>query len=210
MTILISSTERRKAAHNDKSHSTLTLITPVRTAGTFNSGNNLLPREVEELERLGIPPDALAGPIPVRAGFVVFDEYGFEFEQHSKHGTEGARAFLYLVTDHQGVARDFIAWAPQLGKLTTWLNRAWALGEEKINDPRLTDHGALPVHRTPVGWLKARREGICLVRPQAAAHWLCDAGPLLAEDKAHGDELDQILTRPAPRIIIPSQFKKAS
>jgi hypothetical protein len=188
----------------------LTLITPKRTEQTFYCSSPLLPREVEELERLGIPADTLAGPVPVGAGYVVFDEYGFEFEQHTKHGTEGTRAFLFLVTDHQGVARDVVAWAPQLSKLTTWLGRAWALGEEKINDPRLTDHGALPVHRTPVCWLKARREGICLVRPQAAAHWLCDAGPLLAEDEAHGEELDQILTRPAPRILIPSSFKKAS
>jgi hypothetical protein len=191
--------------------SKLSLITPVRTVGTFNSSNNLLPREVEELERLGIQADALAGPIPVRAGYVVFDELGFEFEQHDKHGTEGTRAFLFLITDHQGVARDVVAWAPQLGKLTTWLGRAWALGEETIYRPRLTDHEALPVHRTPTGWLKARREGICLVRPAAAAHYLCDTGPVLAEDEAHGEELDQILTRPAPRILIPSsQFKKAS
>jgi hypothetical protein len=189
----------------------LTLITPVRTAGTFNSNSKLLPREVEELKRLGVPPDALEGPVPVRAGYVVFDELGFEFEHHSKHGTEGTRAFLFLVTDHQGVARDVVGWAPQLGKLTTWLNRAWALGQETVDRPRLTDHGALPVHRGPDGWLKARREGICIVRPQAAAHWLCDAGPLLAEDEAHGDELDRLLTRPAPRIIVPStSFKKAS
>jgi hypothetical protein len=189
----------------------LPLFTPDRITETFYSNHPLLPREVEELERLGIPPDTLAGPIPVGAGYVVFVEHGFEFEHHNKDGTEGTRAFLFLVTDGQGVARDVIAWAPLLGQLTTWLGRAWALGEEKIWSPRLTDHGALPVHRTPVGWLKARREGICLVRPAAAAHYLNDAGPLLAEDEAHGDELDQILTRLKPRILIPSsQFKKAS
>jgi len=104
-----------------------------------------------------------------------------------------------------------VAWSPSLGKQATWPGRAWSLGEETIWHPRLTDHERLQVHRTPVCWLKARREGICIVRPQAAAHWLCDAEPLLAEDAAHGDELDRLLTRPAPRILIPSsQFKKAS
>lgn len=189
----------------------LTLITPKRIEQTFYCSHPLLPREVEEVEQLGIPPDTLAGPIPVGAGYVIFDELGFVFDHHTGHSAVGTRAFLFLITDHQGVARDVIAWAPQLGKLTTWLNRAWALGEETIYRPRLTDHEALPVHRTPVGWLKARREGVCLVRPRAASHYLCDTGPLLAEDEAHGDELDRLLTRPAPRILIPSsQFKKAS
>jgi hypothetical protein len=189
----------------------LSLITPERIEQTFYSSHPLLPREVEELERLGIPPDTLAGPVSVGAGYVIFDEHGFEFEHHSKHGAEGTRAFLFLVTDHQGVARDIVAWAPQLGKLTTWLNRAWALGEETIYSPRLTDHGALPVHRSPVGWLQARREGICLVRPQAAAHYLDDASPLLAEDDNHGGELKRLLTRPAPRILVHvSNLRKAS
>lgn len=160
--------------------------------------------------RLGISADALSGPNPVKAGYVLFDELGFEFEQHDKHGTEGVRAFLFLITDSRGVARDVVAWAPKLGKLTTWLNRAWALGEDSIYAPRLSDDGGLPIWRTPVGWLKARRNGICLVRPKAAAHYLCDAGPLIAEDAAHGAELKQILTRPAPRILVPTPIKKAA
>jgi hypothetical protein len=181
------------------------------TRGIFEASNNLLPREVEELERLSVPADALAGPIPVKAGRVVFDDLGFEFEHHHKHGTEGVRAFLFLITDSQGVARDVVAWAPQLGKLTTWFNRAWALGEETVYQPRLSPHGKLPVWRSPVCWLRARREGICLVRPAAAAHYLDDAGPLAAEDDEHGVELMQLLTRPPPRILVPvSKLKKVT
>jgi hypothetical protein len=183
-------------------------ITPTRTAGIFNASNNLRPREVVELESMGILADALAGPVPVRSGYIVFDELGFEFEQHHHHGEEGVRAFLFLVTDGEGVARDVVAWSPFLNKLTTWLNRAWALGEEAVYRPRLSPQGGLPVWRSPVGWLKARRKGLCLVRPKAAAHYLDDAGPLLAEDAAHGAELKQLLTRPAPRILIPSSPNK--
>jgi hypothetical protein len=106
------------------------------------------------------------------------------------------------------VARDVVAWSPSLNKLTTWLNRAWALGEEAVYQPRLSPQGELPVWRSPVGWLKARRKGLCLVRPKAAAYYLDDAGPLLAEDTAHGAELKQLLTRPAPRILIPSSPNK--
>ncbi len=186
----------------------MSIITPVRTAGTFDSHNDLRPHEVAELEGMGIPADALVGPIPVRSGYVVYDELGFEFEQHHPHGMEGVRAFLFLVTDGQGVARDVVAWSPSLNKLTTWLNRAWALGEEAAYRPRLSPQGELPVWRSPVGWLKAGRKGLCLVRPKAAAHYLDDAGPLLAEDMAHGAELKQLLTRPAPRILIPSSPNK--
>ncbi len=189
----------------------MTLITSTCISGTFDASNNLLPREVEALERIGVPADALAGPVPVRAGHVVFDDLGFEFEHHTKIETEVVRALLFLVTDHQGVARDVVAWAPGLGKLTTWLGRAWALGEETIYQPRLSEHGALPVWRSAADWLRARRKGICLVRPRAAAHYLCDAGPLLAEDADHGAELKQLLTRPAPRILIPSlRLQKAA
>ena len=186
----------------------MSVITPIRTTGIFNASNNLRPQDVAELERMGIPADALAGPVPVRSGYVVFDELGFEFEQHHRHGAEGVRAFLFLITDGQGVARDVVAWSPSLNRLTTWLGRAWALGEEAVYRPRLSPQGELPVWRSPMGWLKARRKGLCLVRPKAAAHYLDDAGPLLAEDTAHGSELKQLLTRPAPRILIPSSPNK--
>jgi hypothetical protein len=183
-------------------------ITPVRTAGTFDSHNDLRPHEIAEMEGMGIPADALAGPVPVRSGYVVFDELGFEFEHHHRYGQEGVRAFLFLVTDGQGVARDVVAWSPSLNKLTTWLGRAWALGEEAVYRPRLSPQGELLMWRSPVGWLKARRKGLCLVRPKAAAYYLDDAGPLLAEDTAHGAQLKQLLARPAPRILIPSSPNK--
>ncbi len=185
-------------------------MSPTRTSGTFHANPNLLPREVAELERMGIPADTLAGPTPVRAAYVVFDEASFEFEQHHKHGVEGVRALCFLVTDSHGQACDVVAWAPQIGKLATWLNRAWALGEEAALRPRLSEDGGLPVWRSPVGWLRARRKGLCLVRPTAAAHYLDCAGPLIAEDATHGAELKQLLTRPAPRILVPSPSKKAA
>ncbi|WP_262299650.1 hypothetical protein [Microvirga sesbaniae] len=181
---------------------------PARTAGTFNAISNLLPREVTEMERLGIPADALAGPTPVKASYIVFDNGGFEFEHHHKHGVEGVRAFLFLVSDSLGLARDVVAWAPQMNRLATWLGLAWALGEELAYRPRLSD--GLPVWRSPVEWLRARRDGLCLVRSHVAAHYLDCAGPLLAEDAAHGAELRQLLTRPAPRILIPSSSRKTA
>ncbi|ANY78465.1 hypothetical protein BB934_09670 [Microvirga ossetica] len=179
-------------------------------SGTFDASNNLLPRDVEAFVRSGVAPDTLAGPVPVRAGYVVFDALGFEFDHHTN--TEaGVRAYLFLILDHQGVARDVVAWAPKRKLLATWLGRAWALGEECAFSTRLTEHRALPVWRSPINWLRAGRKGVCLVRPEAAAHYLCDAGPFLAEDAAHGAEIKQLLTRPAPCIVLPATpIKKAA
>jgi hypothetical protein len=185
-------------------------ITPARTSGTFDASNNLTPRDVALFERNGVAANVLAGPVPVRSGYVHFDAAGFEFDHHTNKEA-GVRAYLFLITDHQGVARDVIAWAPKQKHLATWLGRAWALGEEQTFAPRISEHQALPVWRSPINWLRAGRKGVCLVRPEAAVHYLCDAAPLLAEDAAHGAELKQLLTRPAPRIIVPaSPIKKAA
>jgi hypothetical protein len=144
----------------------------------------------------------------VRFGYVVFDGAAFEFDQHHKQGTEGMRALLFLVTDSQGAPVDIVAWSRQENRTATWLNRAWALGEETVFAPRLAEHGALPVWRTPLEWLKAERKGICLLRPRSAAYYLESAGPILAQDAAHGSELRALLTRPAPRILVPSSSRQ--
>jgi hypothetical protein len=96
------------------------------------------------------------------------------------------------------------------GALASWLGRAWAIGEDTIYDVRLSDHGALPVWRDPLRLLQANRECIVLVRPRAAVHYLAEAEPLLAEDTWHGEELQQILNRSCPRIIIPAQQEMAA
>ena len=140
---------------------------------------------MNELTCAGVPPQALDA---VRAGYVLFDEFGFEFEHHDRHGREGVRSFLFLVTDRQGAARDVVAWTPQDGRVTSWLNRAWALGEEKVFTRVFLPARVARVAHAP-RLAPANGKGICLVRPQVAAHYLDCAGPLLAEDAVHGAEL---------------------
>lgn len=187
----------------------MSALSPVRILGTFSACPNLIPYHVEKLERLGIPADALAGPTPLRRTYVHFDGERFEFEHHHLRDG-GTPAYMLLVFDQWGDALDIVAWNSATGKTTTWLGRAWALGEERVLAPRLDEHSGLPVWRSPVGWLRARREGIVIVRPEMAALRLEGAGPLIVEDDAHGEAVDQLLTRPKNRILVPSQFKKAS
>ncbi len=186
------------------------LFTPTYIAATFDYLPNLTRYEVDRLHARGVPVSALVGPPPVKTGYVVFDQHGFEFEHHSPWGTEGTRAFLFLVSDPWGTARDIVAWCSKTGQLATWLGQAWALGEDTIFAPRLSHHEALPVWRDPLRLLQANRDGLVLVRPRAAAHYLADIEPLLAEDTLHGLELQELLTRPCPRIIVPAPQELAA
>jgi hypothetical protein len=178
------------------------LFTPAFVAGVFSSLPQLTRYEVEGLDRMGVPMSALMGPPPLKAGYVVFGQHGFEFEQHCPPGVEGMLALIFLILNRQGEAWDMVAWCSRTGQLASWLGRAWAIGEETIYRPRLSDHGALPVWRDPLRLLQANHEGIVIVRPRAAALYLEDAGPLLAEDALHGLELEKLLTRPRPRILV--------
>jgi hypothetical protein len=178
------------------------LFTPSYVAGVFTSLPQLTRNEVEGLDRMGVPMSALMGPPPLKAGYVVFGEHSFEFEQHCPLGVEVSRALIFLILDRQGQAWDMVAWCSNTGRLASWLCRAWAIGEDTIYQPRLADHGALPVWRDPLRYMQANREGIVIVRPHAAALYLEDAGPPLAEDTLHGLELEELLTLPCPRILV--------
>jgi hypothetical protein len=154
--------------------------------------------------------DSLMVPSPVRAAHVIFEGEGFEFEHHHPQGPIGVRALLFLVTTPCGLAWDIVAWCRKTGQVASWLGRAWAIGEETIYDVRLSDHGALPIWRDPLQLLQADREGLVLLRPQAAVHHLDDVGPLLVEDPEHGLELQELLTRPSPRILVPAPEELAA
>jgi hypothetical protein len=191
-------------------HTASAPVTPERIAGVFTSLPPLTRYEVDRLHRMGVPMGALMGPPPLKVGYVVFSERGFEFEQHCPLGVEGMRALIFLILNRQGEAWDLVAWCSRTGQLASWLGRAWAIGEDTIYDVRLSDHGALPVWRDPLRLLQANGEGIVLVRSRMAVHYLADAEPLLAEDTWHGEELQQILTRRCPRIIVPAPKELAA
>jgi len=93
---------------------------------------------------------------------------------------------------------------------SAWRGACWALGQDRIYDARLTEDDALPVWRSPLDWLRANRRGVVLIQPHLAAAWLCDAGPLLAEDREHAFELRRLLSRPAPRILFPAVARRAA
>jgi hypothetical protein len=166
-------------------------------------------REWQELRRAGVELLALCRPTMVLAGQVVRDRpVGFSFARAGD--TDAERAFLIAVEDEDGRILDIAAWQPMRSWVGLWLGRAWAFGQAGVHDPRLGEQGALPVWRSPLNWLRAGREGIVLIRPGAAAYFLDDAGPLLAEDLAHAAELRGLLTRTGPRILVRAPDRRAA
>ncbi len=177
------------------------LITHQRIAGTFEAQRALRPNDITSL---GVRPEVFLQPVALRSGYIAWiDGETFAFEQHLVVDLTVERAVLILV-DSGGDPVDIAAWQPSSGRLGTWCRRAWALGQDSIYAPRVNQHGALPVWRNPLHWLQAGRSGVVLIQPRLAAAFLCDTGPLLAEDVEHGRELKEQLARPAPRILIPS------
>ncbi|GEO16956.1 hypothetical protein MAE02_46520 [Microvirga aerophila] len=142
-------------------------LRPADIAAAFWGCGDLLARETNELVRLGVPVTALTEPFPVRVGYVVFDELGFRFKPRGINEVEGVRAFLFLITDKHGEVSDIVAWAPMVRRLSTWLNRASALGEEAVGTAHPSSQSELRVWPTPLEWLQAGREGLCFIRPAA-------------------------------------------
>jgi hypothetical protein len=178
------------------------VITPQRIAGTFEAQRALRSRHIASL---GLRPEVLLQPLALRVGSIAWiDAETFAFEQHLVVDVPVEQAILFLVTDSHRDALDIAAWQPSSRRLGTWCHRAWALGQDTIYAPRLDRHGALPVWRNPLRWLKAGRRGVVLIQPRLASAFLCDAGPLLAEDVEHGRQLKERLARPSPRILVPS------
>jgi hypothetical protein len=169
---------------------------PERIAGAFVAHPSLLRREADELVKQGVPAQALER---VRGGYIVrTGPDSFAFEEHGK----AERAFLFLVKDMHGQPLDVVAWMAATGWLGAWRGAAWAINQEAVYKPRLSEHGALRVHQSPLGWLRTRCRGIVLIRARLAAGFLCDAGPLLVDSVEHGTELKAKLTREPPRILV--------
>ena len=125
-------------------------------------------------------------------------------------GGERVDALIFLPRNDLGNPCDLTAWTSTRLKLASWFGAAALLGADDILAPRLTIEGALQVHRTPLGWLRAGRDGVVIIDPRRATVELRDFGPLADEDQAHGLELQQLLRRMEPKIYVPEPIRRAA
>ncbi len=160
-------------------------------------------REFTGLMREGVGAPALIWPhLPARA-FVAFDRRRPLFDFAADAGDEGAAsAFVFLALDEEGETADLVAWAPQENRLAAWFGASPLLGAENLWAPRLTKERALAVFESPLGWLRAGREGVVVIDPQRAAPLLRHAEPLVAESIDHGQRLRRRLAARPPRVYV--------
>lgn len=123
---------------------------------------------------------------------------------------EGPLAVIMPVFDGMAISDnivDLTAWYPrEPGKWWARTGIAWGLGEQ-FAEPPFWDDDPIKVFRTPMSWLAASGQGICLLERENAWEHLGPIPKIAAEDKAHGLELQGLLTPPVlqkPKIMVPA------
>jgi hypothetical protein len=84
----------------------------------------------------------------------------------------GERWFAFEQVD----AGDIVLWHRPTGRITTWCGRAFALGEEVVDNPGTYSFDcALKIFVDPLDWLRANRDGIVVLDWDRAYDRLRDA-----------------------------------
>jgi hypothetical protein len=159
-------------------------------------GRSLRQREIDRFGELGVRAIDLGTPWPVLADRVLFDGEFFSFAD----GTDmiGEPAFTMGIISNAGMI-DIAAWDPVAKRIGLWTDEGFALGERQIHHPNPLVRG-LHVFRDPVGWLRAGRCGIVIIRSGFARAVLGDVPLLIAEDEQHRAELQDLLGMTGPQI----------
>ncbi len=149
----------------------------------------------------GVPSPALVHPELPKIARVTFSGGHFDFGDDD--GNDGVDAMILLARNAMGEAADLVAWTLSPRRCAAHWGVVSLLGEESIYAVRLDPSGALPVHRTAFGWLKAERSGVVILEPKRAALALFSSGPFATEDNDHARELRGLFGRYVPRVIVP-------
>jgi hypothetical protein len=154
----------------------------------------------------GVPAPAIVWPELPASTRVVFHgaQPLFDFEEEVEE--DGVPALLFLACDGDGRPCDIVAWSHSLQRVAAYFGATGVLGADDILWFRLTDENALPVHRSPLEWLRADRFGVVIIDPAHAYVALRDFGPFAAQDEAHGRELRKLFRSREPKIFVPNMF----
>jgi len=160
-------------------------------------------RTIHWLLSQGVRIDAMASPLAVRSGRVVFDLGG-----RYRPNPIGAFALVIPVPADRSTiiidlgAIDIVAWSPKSNKIGMRLGVVFGLGAEQIGVDGVGTTGLpIPVWRDPLGWLHAGRRGIVIADWDLAAFDL--RGLILeAEDEPHRLDLVRRLTPRPPTVVV--------
>ncbi|MCH4554852.1 hypothetical protein [Mesorhizobium jarvisii] len=82
-------------------------------------------------------------------------------------------------------SEDVVFWQPRIGQLATHEGRAFALGEDAINNPATYSYdGHLNIFSDPLDWLRAKRDGIVVLDWTRAFDRLRDCPRISVDEKA--------------------------
>lgn len=110
-------------------------------------------RELDWLLAQGVSVMSMVRPCPmmIAKGTIAADGL---FE----HADEGDRWLAFQE------AEDIVFWQPRLCATTSWCGRAFAVGEDVIDDPATYAFDcALNIFASPLDWLRAGRDGIVVL-----------------------------------------------
>jgi hypothetical protein len=148
------------------------------------------------MHRHGVSDIALLQPMAIRAATVNFlDASTFDFDP------SGMQALIFEVVEGD-LHIDWCAWQPKTGQLASWEAKAFALGQDAIFNPATYFMGSmLRVHRTPLEWLQAERDGIVVVQPRFAHAYLRNAR-ISCADHAMAKQLSEWIRPPISKAEI--------
>lgn len=166
----------------------------------LNWARSLKQAEIDRFVELGVLASALYLSGTIVVDQVVFQDNSlFEFGRYADD-MSAQNAFIIEVQGIDGLI-DLAAWAPHSNQCARWLGRGFALGEDQIWFPTLSD-GPLRIWRSPFGRLRAYRSGLVILNPRAAYWYLRDVPALAAEDVDHRKQIAKMLIPPQPRILV--------
>jgi hypothetical protein len=172
-------------------------------AKTFAKLPSLTRKQINHLKNLGVDEDACffdwcGNWSIIRSAMIeLLPNHRFEFSMQA-HGSL-IPVLIIEVMNELGELVDLLAFRSN-GEWALWLGRVPVLGLEYIHAPRIDEQ--LTVHRSIFDYIRAQRKGILILDPERARIALEDAGPLLAEDQYHGQDLLLNLSY-SPKVFYP-------
>lgn len=134
---------------------------------------------------------------PISGATVRFEGGTFDLD------SDGERTLTFRAEDC-GEVIDLIAWQPRTGQLASWRGQAFCLGDvDDVFNPATYFAGdALHVHKTPLQWLQAERNGIVILRPALAHVYLANRQRVVCSDAAHARQVERWLQPRKPTVEI--------
>jgi hypothetical protein len=151
---------------------------------------------MEKLRCAGVPRWALTTPLGINCGFGV-DRFDVRQDGTYQLSETGPGAIIMVVMEHNDLA-DLLAWR-LLEPGRWWLRRGLGvfLGEEAVGRAAFL-HEPLAVYRSPLSWLRGGCDGAVVLDWRFAQSMLLEVSEIVAEDLAHGEEIERRLRERAP------------